>query len=160
MRIFKKKKKRKKKNQRNRFQIPPNPKPFSTHRWNSPETLRRRSPLPSSANEKLGNCISATVLWSDALNFLRTDSFRPQLRWLSIQEAETMSLPPLECVYVTEEAVKELKNPDSNFKFPAPAPILRFLYELCYATVIFCCLLMSVCISSSLVVSGVQGMGD
>ncbi|XP_057777651.1 THO complex subunit 2 [Salvia miltiorrhiza] len=46
-----------------------------------------------------------------------------------------MSLPPLECVYVTEDAVKELKNPNSNFKFNSPAHILRFLYELCYTMV-------------------------
>ncbi|KAH6773938.1 THO2 [Perilla frutescens var. frutescens] len=46
-----------------------------------------------------------------------------------------MSLPPLECVYLTEDAVKELKNPNSNFKFPSPAPILRFLYELCHTMV-------------------------
>ncbi|XP_047974285.1 THO complex subunit 2 isoform X2 [Salvia hispanica] len=46
-----------------------------------------------------------------------------------------MSLPPLECVHVTEDAVKELKNPNSNFKFDSPAHILRFLYELCYTMV-------------------------
>ncbi|GER41251.1 THO complex subunit [Striga asiatica] len=46
-----------------------------------------------------------------------------------------MSLPPLECVYFTEESVKELKNSNPNFKFPKPAPILRFLYELCFAVV-------------------------
>ncbi|XP_042021570.1 THO complex subunit 2-like [Salvia splendens] len=46
-----------------------------------------------------------------------------------------MSLPPLECVHVTEDAVKELKNPNPNFKFDSPAHILRFLYELCYTMV-------------------------
>ncbi|KAL1568656.1 THO complex subunit 2 [Salvia divinorum] len=46
-----------------------------------------------------------------------------------------MSLPPLECLHVTEDAVKELKNPNSNFKFDSPAHILRFLYELCYTMV-------------------------
>ncbi|CAA0814725.1 THO complex subunit 2 [Striga hermonthica] len=46
-----------------------------------------------------------------------------------------MSLPPLECVYFTEESVKELKNSNPNFKFPEPAPILRFLYELCFVVV-------------------------
>ncbi|GFP83588.1 THO complex subunit 2 [Phtheirospermum japonicum] len=46
-----------------------------------------------------------------------------------------MSLPPLECIYLTEESVKELKNPNSNFRFPSSAPVLRFLYELCFTMV-------------------------
>lgn len=47
-----------------------------------------------------------------------------------------MSLPQLESVYLTEGSIKELKNSNPNFKFPSPAPVLRFLYELCYAMVI------------------------
>ncbi|KAL3635917.1 THO complex subunit 2 [Castilleja foliolosa] len=46
-----------------------------------------------------------------------------------------MSLPPLECIYLTEDSVKELKNPNSNFRFPSPAPVIRFLYELCFTMV-------------------------
>ncbi|KAK6146705.1 hypothetical protein DH2020_020574 [Rehmannia glutinosa] len=46
-----------------------------------------------------------------------------------------MSLPPMECIYFTEDSVKELKNSNSNFRFPSPAPILRFLYELCFTMV-------------------------
>ncbi|XP_073059510.1 THO complex subunit 2 [Primulina eburnea] len=44
-----------------------------------------------------------------------------------------MSLPSLECIYFTEDSIRELKN--SNFKFPSPAPVLRFLYELCWTVV-------------------------
>ncbi|KAK4423361.1 THO complex subunit [Sesamum alatum] len=46
-----------------------------------------------------------------------------------------MSLPPLEFVYLTEDSIKELKNSNSNFRFPSPAPVLRFLYELCFTMV-------------------------
>ncbi|KAL6577483.1 THO complex subunit 2 [Orobanche minor] len=46
-----------------------------------------------------------------------------------------MSPPPLECIYLTEDSVKELKTLNSNFRFPTPAPILRFLYELCFTMV-------------------------
>ncbi|KAL2518582.1 THO complex subunit 2 [Abeliophyllum distichum] len=46
-----------------------------------------------------------------------------------------MSLPPVECIYLTEDSIKELKNANSNFKFPSPAPVLRFLYELCWTVV-------------------------
>lgn len=47
-----------------------------------------------------------------------------------------MSLPPVECIYLTEDSIKELKNANSNFKFPSPAPVLRFLYELCWTVVL------------------------
>ncbi|KAL0409046.1 UNVERIFIED_CONTAM: THO complex subunit [Sesamum radiatum] len=46
-----------------------------------------------------------------------------------------MSLPPLEFVYLTEDSIKELRNSNSNFRFPSPAPVLRFLYELCFTMV-------------------------
>ncbi|CAH9146449.1 unnamed protein product [Cuscuta epithymum] len=43
-----------------------------------------------------------------------------------------MSLPPMKCVYMTEDSIKELKNGNSTFKFSNPVPNLRFLYELCW----------------------------
>ncbi|GFZ15645.1 similar to THO2 [Actinidia rufa] len=46
-----------------------------------------------------------------------------------------MSLPSVECVYVTEECVREWKNGNSIFKAPIPVPVLRFLYELCWTMV-------------------------
>lgn len=46
---------------------------------------------------------------------------------------------------MTEDAVKELKNPNSNFKFDSPAHILRFLYELCYTMVTLVVSSMSFC---------------
>nr|XP_027098247.1 THO complex subunit 2-like isoform X1 [Coffea arabica] len=46
-----------------------------------------------------------------------------------------MSLPPVDCFYITEESVKELKNGNSSFKFPNSVPVLRFLYELCWTLV-------------------------
>ncbi|KAL7149573.1 hypothetical protein ABFS83_05G050400 [Erythranthe nasuta] len=46
-----------------------------------------------------------------------------------------MSISPVDCVYLTEDSIKELKNSNSNFRFPSPAPVLRFLYELCSAMV-------------------------
>ena len=47
-----------------------------------------------------------------------------------------MSLPPVDCFYITEESVKELKNGNSSFKFPNSVPVLRFLYELCWTLVL------------------------
>ncbi|KAK8310054.1 hypothetical protein V6Z12_D02G161600 [Gossypium hirsutum] len=46
-----------------------------------------------------------------------------------------MSLPPIECIYVTEEIIRESKNGNSNFSFSSPVPMLRFLYELSWAMV-------------------------
>nr|GMD23387.1 THO complex subunit 2 [Ipomoea batatas] len=46
-----------------------------------------------------------------------------------------MSLPPVECIYITEDSIKEFKNGNSSFKFPNPVPTLRFLYELCWTMV-------------------------
>ncbi|XP_059649799.1 THO complex subunit 2 [Cornus florida] len=46
-----------------------------------------------------------------------------------------MSLPPVECVYVTEDCIREWKNGNLSFKVPNPVPMLRFLYELCWTTV-------------------------
>lgn len=46
-----------------------------------------------------------------------------------------MSLPPVECVYMSDEAIKELKDGNLNFKFPNSYHVLRFLYELCWTMV-------------------------
>ncbi|CAN1296054.1 THO complex subunit 2 [Linum perenne] len=46
-----------------------------------------------------------------------------------------MSLPPLECVHITEDHLREWKNGNSNYKVAEPVPILRFLYELCWTMV-------------------------
>ncbi|GMP92964.1 hypothetical protein CsSME_00042993 [Camellia sinensis var. sinensis] len=46
-----------------------------------------------------------------------------------------MSLPPLECICVTEESIREWKNGNPSFKAPNPVPVLRFLYELCWTVV-------------------------
>lgn len=42
-----------------------------------------------------------------------------------------MSLPPTECVYVTEECVREWRSGNPALKVSQPVPMLRFLYELC-----------------------------
>ncbi|KAK9750246.1 hypothetical protein RND81_02G181900 [Saponaria officinalis] len=46
-----------------------------------------------------------------------------------------MSLPPIECAYLTDDFIRQLKANDSAFKFPTPVPLLRFLYELSSALV-------------------------
>ncbi|XVE74551.1 hypothetical protein DITRI_Ditri12bG0026000 [Diplodiscus trichospermus] len=46
-----------------------------------------------------------------------------------------MSLPPIECIYITEEIIREGKNGNSNFSFSLSVPMLRFLYELCWTMV-------------------------
>ncbi|XWS64052.1 hypothetical protein CRYUN_Cryun06bG0153900 [Craigia yunnanensis] len=46
-----------------------------------------------------------------------------------------MSVPPIECIYITEEIIREGKNGNSNFSFPSSVPMLRFLYELCWTMV-------------------------
>ncbi|XP_052205277.1 THO complex subunit 2 isoform X2 [Diospyros lotus] len=46
-----------------------------------------------------------------------------------------MSLPPMECIYVTEDCIREWKSGDPCFKVPKPVPGLRFLYELCWTIV-------------------------
>ncbi|PKI58975.1 hypothetical protein CRG98_020620 [Punica granatum] len=45
-----------------------------------------------------------------------------------------MSLPPVECTCITDDFVREWKNPSANpsLKPPDPVPSLRFLYELCW----------------------------
>lgn len=48
-----------------------------------------------------------------------------------------MSLPALECKYVTEDCIREWKNGNNSFKPPAPAPLLRYLYELIWNIVSF-----------------------
>ncbi|KAL2904630.1 THO complex subunit 2 [Bienertia sinuspersici] len=46
-----------------------------------------------------------------------------------------MSLPSIECSYVTDDFLRQLKNGDPNFKSPSPVPVLRFLYELVWSMV-------------------------
>lgn len=46
-----------------------------------------------------------------------------------------MSLPPIECKFITEECLREWKNGNTNFKLPDSVPMLRFLYELCWTMV-------------------------
>ncbi|GAB4828694.1 THO complex subunit 2 [Ancistrocladus abbreviatus] len=46
-----------------------------------------------------------------------------------------MSLPPIECIYVTEDFIRELKNGNPSFKLSNPVAMLRFLYELCWSMV-------------------------
>lgn len=46
-----------------------------------------------------------------------------------------MSLPLLECKYVTEEFVREGKNGNYGTKLPSSVPMLRFLYELSWILV-------------------------
>ncbi|GMH01955.1 hypothetical protein Nepgr_003794 [Nepenthes gracilis] len=46
-----------------------------------------------------------------------------------------MSLPPVECIYVTEEFLRELRNGNPSFRLPNPVSMLRFLYELCWSMV-------------------------
>ncbi|PWA82845.1 THO2 [Artemisia annua] len=43
-----------------------------------------------------------------------------------------MSLPSVECKYITEDCIREWKNGSTTFKPPSPAPVLRYLYELCW----------------------------
>ncbi|KAI3847949.1 hypothetical protein MKX03_017474 [Papaver bracteatum] len=46
-----------------------------------------------------------------------------------------MSLPPIECKFITEECLREWKNGNTNFKLPNSVLMLRFLYELCWTMV-------------------------
>ncbi|KAH9746029.1 THO complex subunit 2 [Citrus sinensis] len=46
-----------------------------------------------------------------------------------------MSLPQIQCKYITEECLREWKNGNPSFRVPDPVPMLRFLYELCSITV-------------------------
>ncbi|XP_061374596.1 THO complex subunit 2 isoform X1 [Gastrolobium bilobum] len=46
-----------------------------------------------------------------------------------------MSLPPIACVYVTEDCVREWKSGNHGIKVSEPVPMLRFLYELCWTMV-------------------------
>jgi THO complex subunit 2 len=46
------------------------------------------------------------------------------------------TLPPMECLYVTEEFLRELKGGNHSFRLPHPVPILRFLYELSWNLVL------------------------
>ncbi|EEF34845.1 tho2 protein, putative [Ricinus communis] len=46
-----------------------------------------------------------------------------------------MSLPPIDCIYVREDYIREWKSGSSSFRVPDPVPMLRFLYELCWTMV-------------------------
>ncbi|KAJ4960752.1 hypothetical protein NE237_020662 [Protea cynaroides] len=46
-----------------------------------------------------------------------------------------MSLPSIECKYLTEECLREWKSGNSNFKVQIPVPVARFIYELCWTMV-------------------------
>ncbi|WJX85695.1 THO complex subunit 2 [Trifolium repens] len=46
-----------------------------------------------------------------------------------------MSVPPVQCIYVTEECVREWRSANHSFKVSQPVPLLRFLYELSWTTV-------------------------
>lgn len=46
-----------------------------------------------------------------------------------------MSVPPVQCVYVTEDCVREWKTGNSSLKVSQPVPMLRFLYELAWTMV-------------------------
>ncbi|KAF7808544.1 THO complex subunit 2 [Senna tora] len=46
-----------------------------------------------------------------------------------------MSLPPVECIYVTDDCVREWKSGNPALKVSEPVPLLRFLYELCWTMV-------------------------
>ncbi|KAA8529838.1 hypothetical protein F0562_034393 [Nyssa sinensis] len=46
-----------------------------------------------------------------------------------------MSLPPVECTYVTEDCIREWKSGNPGFKVPNQVPMLRFVYELCWTMV-------------------------
>ena len=48
-----------------------------------------------------------------------------------------MSIPPIECIYITQEIIREGKNGNSNFSFSSSVPMVRLLYELCWAMVFF-----------------------
>ncbi|XP_061946656.1 THO complex subunit 2-like isoform X6 [Populus nigra] len=45
------------------------------------------------------------------------------------------TLPPMECLHVTEEFLLELKSGNRSFRLPHPVPIHRFLYELSWTLV-------------------------
>ncbi|XP_047330287.1 THO complex subunit 2 isoform X2 [Impatiens glandulifera] len=46
-----------------------------------------------------------------------------------------MALPPVECLYVTTDCIRQWKEGNTSFKVPKQVPVLRFLYELCWTVV-------------------------
>ncbi|MCL7046579.1 hypothetical protein MKW94_030124 [Papaver nudicaule] len=46
-----------------------------------------------------------------------------------------MSLPSIECKFITAECIREWKNGNTSYKLPNSVPMLRFLYELCWTMV-------------------------
>uniref|UniRef100_A0A2P2MC31 THO complex subunit 2 N-terminal domain-containing protein n=1 Tax=Rhizophora mucronata TaxID=61149 RepID=A0A2P2MC31_RHIMU len=46
-----------------------------------------------------------------------------------------MSLPPIECLYVTEDPLREWKAGNPSFRVAEPVPPLRFVFELCWTMV-------------------------
>ncbi|XP_028767157.1 THO complex subunit 2 isoform X1 [Neltuma alba] len=46
-----------------------------------------------------------------------------------------MALAPIECIYVTDDCVREWKSGNPSLRASEPVPLLRFLYELCWTMV-------------------------
>ncbi|XP_050231755.1 THO complex subunit 2 isoform X2 [Mercurialis annua] len=46
-----------------------------------------------------------------------------------------MSLPPIDCIYVTEDSLREWRTGNANFRVSKPVHMLRFLLELCFTAV-------------------------
>lgn len=46
-----------------------------------------------------------------------------------------MSFPPIQCIHITDDLLREWKSGNPSFKAPNPVPMLRFLYELCWTLV-------------------------
>lgn len=75
---------------------------------------------------KLHPCHSLLLLSKSPLGFLLSSDFF----W-------EMSLPPIECIHVTDDCLREWKSGNPSFKVSGTVPMLRFLYELCSTLVRF-----------------------
>lgn len=49
-----------------------------------------------------------------------------------------MSISSIECTYISDDFLHQLKNGDPNLKLANPVPVLRFLYELVWSMVFLC----------------------
>lgn len=56
-------------------------------------------------------------------------------RLLSSVWTGEMSFPPIQCIHITDDLLREWKSGNPSFKAPNPVPMLRFLYELCWTLV-------------------------